>query len=158
MGWLIWLGVALVLAAAEVATLAFVCIMLAGGALIGGLAAAVGLPVPVQVVAFAIVSALLLVLVRKAALAKFLPAKQSGVGVAGTIGRMGVVVETVTEYDGRIKLPGDAVWSARLASTTEPPSAPGETVQVVRIEGATAIVARPQQVQPVQPPQQESPQ
>jgi membrane protein implicated in regulation of membrane protease activity len=146
MGWLVWIGVALVLAAAEMASLSFVCIMLAGGAVIGAIAAAVGLPVPLQVIAFAIVSLLLLVLVRKAALARFLPAKVNRVGVAGDIGRIGVVVETVTEFGGRVKLPGDAVWSARLASSQDAPSPPGETVQIVRIEGATAIVvARPRQ-------------
>jgi membrane protein implicated in regulation of membrane protease activity len=148
MGWLIWIGVALVLAAAEMASPAFVCIMLAGGAVIGAIAAAVGLPLPLQVVAFAVVSLLLLILVRKAALARFLPTKVSRVGVAGDIGRTGLVVETVTEFGGRIKLPGDAVWSARLASPNDPPSPPGETVQVVRIEGATAIVARPRQESP----------
>jgi membrane protein implicated in regulation of membrane protease activity len=148
MGWLLWIGVALILAAAEMASMAFVCIMLAGGAVIASIAAAVGLPFALQVVAFAVVSLLLLVLVRKAALARFLPAKASRVGVAGDIGRIGVVVETVTEHGGRIKLPGDAVWSARLASTQEAPSPPGEAVQVIRIEGATAIVARPRQESP----------
>jgi membrane protein implicated in regulation of membrane protease activity len=146
MGWLIWIGVALVLAAAEMASFTFICIMLAGGAVIAAIAAAVGLPVWVQVVAFAVVSLLLLVLVRKAALARFLPTRAARVGVAGDIGRIAVVVETVTEFGGRIKLPGDAVWSARLASPDTQPSAPGETVQVVRIEGATAIVVpRPRQ-------------
>jgi membrane protein implicated in regulation of membrane protease activity len=144
-GWLIWLGVAFVLAAAEMVSLTFVCIMLAGGALIGALAAAVGLPLFAQVVSAAIVSLLLLVMVRKAALARFVPKNPARVGVAGDIGKTGLVVETVTEFGGRVKLPGDAVWSARLASSSEPPSAPGETVQVVRIEGATAIVARPRQ-------------
>ncbi len=148
MAWLIWIGVALVLAAAEMASLAFVCIMLAGGALIGALAAAVGLDLFVQVVCAVVVSLLLLTLVRRAALAKFVPTKAPGVGVAANIGRTALVVETVTQYDGRIKLPGDAVWSARLASAQDPPSPPGETVQVVRIEGATAIVARPRQELP----------
>jgi membrane protein implicated in regulation of membrane protease activity len=148
MGWLIWIGVALVFAGLEVASFAFVFIMMAGGALIGSLAAAVGLSVPVQVVVAAIVAVLLLTVVRKAALAKWVPAKRARVGVAGDIGRIALVVETVTEYDGRIKLPGDAIWSARLASSTDPPSPPGETVQVIRIEGATAIVARPRQESP----------
>lgn len=144
--WLIWIGVALVLAAAEMASLAFVCIMLAGGAVIAAIAAAVGLPFPLQVIVFAVVSLLLLLFVRKAALSRFLPTKAARVGVAGDIGKIGVVVETVTEYGGRIKLPGDAVWSARLASPEDHPSSPGEAVQVVRIEGATAIVvARPRQ-------------
>jgi membrane protein implicated in regulation of membrane protease activity len=144
--WLIWIGIALVLAAAEMATLTFASIMLAGGAVIAAIAAAVGLPFWLQVVVFALVSLLLLLFVRKAALARFMPSKKARVGVASDIGKVGVVVETVTEYGGRIKLPGDAVWSARLASPEDQPSSPGEAVQVVRIEGATAIVvARPRQ-------------
>ncbi len=106
MGWLIWVGIALVLAATEVATLAFVCILLAGGALIGALAAAVGLPVWAQVVAAVVVSALLLTTVRKSALARWAPQGHASVGVAADIGRIAVVVETVTEFGGRIKLPG----------------------------------------------------
>jgi membrane protein implicated in regulation of membrane protease activity len=147
-GWLVWLGIALVLAATEVATLAFVGILLAGGALIGALAAAVGLPVWVQVVVAVIVSVLLLTTVRKSALARWAPQGPARVGVAADIGRIGVVVETVTEFGGRIKLPGDAVWSARLAPDETQASPPGEQVQVVRIEGATAIVVRPRQESP----------
>jgi membrane protein implicated in regulation of membrane protease activity len=144
--WVVWIGLALVLAAAEMATLTFGSIMLAGGAVIAAIAAAVGLPFWFQVVVFALVSLLLLVFVRKAALARFMPRKRARVGVAGDIGKVGVVVETVTEYDGRVKLPGDAVWSARLASSEDKPCSPGEPVQIVRIEGATAIVvARPRQ-------------
>ena len=148
MEWLVWLGIALLLAAAEMASLELVCIMLAGGALIAAVAAAVGLPIWAQVVVFAIVSLLLLLLVSKAAVNRLVPKRKARVGVAGDIGRTALVVETVTEFDGRIKLPGDAIWSARLASPSEPPSPPGELVQVVRIEGATAIVARPRQESP----------
>ena len=144
MDWLIWIGIALVLAAAEVASLSLVCIMLAGGAVIAALASAVGLSLWVQVLAFGVVSALLLVFVRKSALTRWAP-KGKPVGVAADIGRIGIVVETVTQYDGRIKLPGDAIWSARLAPSDDPPSSPGEPVQIIRIEGATAIVARPRQ-------------
>jgi membrane protein implicated in regulation of membrane protease activity len=148
MVWLVWIGIALVLAATEVATLAFVGILLAGGALIGALAAAVGLPVWAQILAAVIVSVLLLTTVRKSALARWMPDQRPKVGVAADIGRIAVVVETVTEYDGRIKLPGDAIWSARMAPTETEPSSPGEQVQVVRIEGATAIVVRPRQESP----------
>jgi membrane protein implicated in regulation of membrane protease activity len=148
MVWLIWLAIALVLAATEVATLAFVGILLAGGALIGALAAAVGLPVWAQILAAVVVATLLLTTVRKSALARWMPERRPSVGVAANIGRIAVVTETVTEYGGRIKLPGDAEWSARMAPTETEPSPPGEQVQVVRIEGATAIVVRPQQESP----------
>ena len=146
MGWLIWIGIALVLAAAEVASLS-PRLHHAGrrrrhrGAGCGRRPAAVGPGAGVRAWSSAAAAGL-----RPQVGADPLGAQgRASVGVAADIGRIGVVVETVTEYDGRIKLPGDAIWSARLAPSDDPPSSPGEPVQVVRIEGATAIVARPRQ-------------
>ncbi len=48
--WLFWIGVALVLAAIEAATVDFVFIMFAGGALAAAVAAGLGASFPVQVV------------------------------------------------------------------------------------------------------------
>ena len=82
MGWLIWLGVALVLAATEVATLAFVGIMLAGGALIGALAAAAGPAGLGPGRRPRSCPLLLLTMVRKSALARWMPEGRPSVGVA----------------------------------------------------------------------------
>ena len=49
--WLAWLGIALVLAAVEAATVDFVFIMFAGGALAGAVAAQMGLPIERLIVA-----------------------------------------------------------------------------------------------------------
>jgi membrane protein implicated in regulation of membrane protease activity len=54
------------------------------------------------------------------------------------VGRGAVVVATVNEVGGRIKLNGE-VWSARSA-TEGRTYAPGAEVTVERIDGATAIV------------------
>ena len=58
--WLSWLGLALVLGAVEAASVDFVFSMLAGGALAGAVAAALGAPFSVQVVASVVVAGALL--------------------------------------------------------------------------------------------------
>jgi membrane protein implicated in regulation of membrane protease activity len=50
-----------------------------------------------------------------------------------------VVIVAVTPVSGRVKLAGE-VWSARSVAGGYPLEV-GSTVQVVRIDGATAVVA-----------------
>jgi len=139
-GWLAWLGLALVLAAVEAASVDFVFSMLAGGALAGAVAAAFGASFPVQVIAAVVVAAAMLALVRPMAKRYFaVPEGTGNIGAVAHVGRTAVVLQTVTEHDGRVKLGGET-WSARTA----PDSAaclPGQEVRVVSIEGATAIVS-----------------
>ena len=49
-----------------------------------------------------------------------------------------IVIETVTETNGRIKLGGET-WSARVPAHAES-CPPGSDVQVIALHGATAIV------------------
>jgi membrane protein implicated in regulation of membrane protease activity len=63
-GWLAWLGVAIALGAIEAATVDFVFLMLAGGALGGSVAAAVGAPFPVQAIVAVVVAGILLGVAR----------------------------------------------------------------------------------------------
>ena len=137
--WLAWLGLALALVAVEAASVDFVFLMLAGGALAGCIAAAAGLSFVWQVVV-AVVVALVLVLTVRPLLKRHFMATVGDhkIGSAGQIGRIARVITTVTERDGRIQLSGET-WSARLApGSTE--CLPGQDVRVVSIEGATAIV------------------
>ena len=62
--WLFWIGIGLVLAAVEAATVDFVFIMFAGGALAGAVAAGLGASFPIQVVVAVATGILLLVTVR----------------------------------------------------------------------------------------------
>lgn len=138
--WLGWLGLAIALAAVEVATVDFVFVMLAGGALAGSLAAALGAPFGAQVIVAAVVGALLVVLVRPLVRSRFLEGvSDHGIGASSLVGRSAQVVQAVTEYDGRVKLGGE-LWSARLADGARVCEA-GEEVRVVAIHGATAIVS-----------------
>ena len=138
-GWLAWLGVALALGAIEAATVDFVFLMLAGGALGGAAAAGLGAAFPVQVVVAVASATLLLGLVRPWAKRRFSVRSvgASQIGAAGNVGRSAFVLETVTNTTGRVKLSGET-WSAR---TTDPQDhQPGDEVRVVAIEGATAVV------------------
>ena len=138
--WMAWIGVALALGAIEVATTDFVFIMLAGGALGGAAAAALGAGFPLQAVVAVAVAGVLLGVVRPVAKRK-LTTRPEGVtmGMASYIGRSGYVLETITPDSGRVKLGGET-WSA---TTSDPvPPEPGDEVRVVRIEGATAVVTR----------------
>lgn len=138
--WLAWVGLALVLAAVEVASVDFVFSMLAGGALAGAVAAALGAAFAVQVISAVVVAAALLALVRPVAKRYFtVPEGHGGIGTRAQVGRSAQVLETVTEHDGRVKLGGET-WSARTHPGAAP-CLPGQEVQVVSIQGATAIVS-----------------
>lgn len=137
--WLFWLGVALVLAAIEVATVDFVFLMFAGGAAAGAVAAGLGAPFPLQVVVAVSVALLLLVVVRPMIKRQFTDGEvDHHIGPSGLVGREARVLQAVTDTDGRVKLAGET-WSARLASGTTPVGA-GEEVRVIAIHGATALV------------------
>jgi membrane protein implicated in regulation of membrane protease activity len=136
--WLAWVGIALALGAIELASVDFVFLMLAGGALAGALAAVFGVPVVGQVLVSLAVAALALLLVRPVIKRQFTVQDAQGIGTAAQIGRSALVLSTVTENDGRIKLGGET-WTARTAPDAAA-CLPGQEVRVVSIEGATAIV------------------
>jgi len=138
-GWLAWVGLALALGAIEVVSVAFVFLMLAGGALAGAAAAAVGFPLVVQVIAAVGVAGALLLGVRPIVKSRFMVPNRGDIGAVAQVGRHALVLQTVTEHDGRVKLGGET-WSARTAPDAAA-CLPGQEVRVVSIEGATAIVS-----------------
>jgi membrane protein implicated in regulation of membrane protease activity len=139
-GWLAWVGLALALGAIEVVSVAFVFLMLAGGALAGAVAAAVGFPLEVQVMVAVGVAVALLLMVRPIVKGRFMvPDGNDEIGAVAQVGRSAMVLQTVTEHDGRVKLGGET-WSARTAPDTAA-CLPGQEVRVVSIQGATAIVS-----------------
>lgn len=137
-GWLAWVAVALALGAIEAATVDFVFLMLAGGALGGAAAAALGAGFPLQVVAAVAVSGVLLGVVRPRAKARLTRSgTRVAMGTASYAGRSATVIEAVTGSSGRVQI-GGATWSAKGLDGEE--SEAGSEVRVVRIEGATAVV------------------
>lgn len=140
MAWLWWLGAALVLGVVEMLTVDLIFLMFAGGALAAGGVALLGGPLWAQLLSFAVVSTVLLVAVRPWALGYLKRSTPDTVtNIAAHVGRTAEVLIDVTDRAGRVKLVGE-VWTARTAEPgTVLPA--GTTVLVVRIDGATAVVA-----------------
>ncbi|HZE37483.1 MAG TPA: NfeD family protein [Stackebrandtia sp.] len=142
MAWIIWLAAAIILGIAEMASLTFVLLMLAGGAAGAALAAALGAPLPIQGLVFVVVSTLALVGVRP--YARRLRDNRAGPGVEfgarALEGATAVVLERVDRHHGLIKIEGQE-WSARSYDGDQILE-PGEDVNIVEIRGATAMVWR----------------
>jgi membrane protein implicated in regulation of membrane protease activity len=112
--------------------------MFAVGALAGAAAAGMGGGIVAQVITFVVVSVALLVFVRPLAYRNRQHAGQRS-GVDALKGKQAVVLERVDSgADGRIKLAGE-VWSARALEEGRVFD-PGQRVDVVEIDGATAVV------------------
>jgi len=112
--------------------------MFAVGALAGAAASGLGGHIVVQVVVFAVVSVALLVFVRPIAYRNLQRPEQRS-GVDALRGKRAVVLERVDGgAGGRIKLGGE-IWSAR-ALEHDRVFDPGQQVDVVEIDGATAVV------------------
>ena len=136
--WVAWVGLAVVLGIVEVTTLDLVFAMLAVGALAGSVTAMATDNVLLQVLVALVVSVGMLGVVRPIALRHLRTPHAIRTGVAALVGEKGLVLEPVDALDGRVKIKGE-VWSARTfdpACTIEA----GRSVEVVEIDGATAVV------------------
>jgi membrane protein implicated in regulation of membrane protease activity len=112
--------------------------MLAAGAVAAAVAAGLGGDIVVQVLVFAVVSVALIAVVRPIATRHRSQRPQLVTGIDALKGRQAVVLERVDSAGGRIKLAGE-VWSARSLDTGRAFEV-GQEVDVVDIEGATAII------------------
>ncbi|MFJ5266413.1 NfeD family protein [Streptomyces sp. NPDC088387] len=112
--------------------------MFAVGAVAAAGVAGLGGGVVAQVLVFVVVSVALIAVVRPIAARHRRQSPQLATGVEALKGRQAVVLERVDGAGGRIKLAGE-VWSARALDTDRAYEA-GQSVDVVDIEGATAIV------------------
>ena len=135
---LVWIIAALVLGGIEITTLDLSFLMLAVGALAGALTAGFTDQVLVQAVVAAVTAVAMLGFVRPVALRHLRVPTAIRTGVDALVGRQALVTERVDRHDGRIRLGGE-IWTARPYDPDQV-IASGATVDVVRIEGATAIV------------------
>jgi membrane protein implicated in regulation of membrane protease activity len=137
--WLLWLIASGLLAAGELASLDLVLLMFAGGALGGVVVALLGGAVVLQLVAFILVSGVLLGLVRPIAkrhLTDRTPLQLDGVDTL--IGRTAKVTKDIDVSGGRIRMGADE-WTARSQHSGES-FVVGETVRILQVDGATAVV------------------
>ncbi|MFD5266113.1 NfeD family protein [Streptomyces sp. NPDC058335] len=112
--------------------------MFAVGAVAAAIAAGLGFDVVAQVLVFVAVSVALIAVVRPIAARHSAQRPQFASGVDALKGKQAVVLERVDGSGGRIKLAGE-VWSARALDTDRVYDV-GQEVDVVDIEGATAII------------------
>jgi membrane protein implicated in regulation of membrane protease activity len=135
----IWLIAGVLLAIAELFTLDFVLIMIAAGAFAAAAAGLAHVPIPLQVVIFAGVSALGLIAVRPMIKKRLhRGAEPARMGLDAIEGSEATVIEEVAEGRGMVKIGGE-LWSARPYDVQQVIGA-GTTVKVIEVKGATALV------------------
>ena len=136
--WIMWVFLAVVLGVAEVFTLTTVLGLLGASALVTAGFAAFGLPVAAQLLAFAALSAASLTVLRPIARRQMQQIQLQRFGVDALVGRTAFVIKDVSARDGRVRIGGEE-WTARSMDESQVIPA-GETVNVLQIDGATAIV------------------
>jgi membrane protein implicated in regulation of membrane protease activity len=136
-----WLIFALALAGAELVTGDMFLVMLGGGALAAAVTAwLTNWPILGDGAVFLVVSVLLVVLVRPALRQRLTPARGLPTGIEALKGKSAVVLDRVARDAGQVKLDGQ-IWTARPYNDGDIYE-PGESVTVMHIDGATAVVFR----------------
>lgn len=137
--WQTWLGLAIVLGVAEMFSLDLVLIMVAVGAVAGMTAALLGAPFVLQALLAAGASVAMIALVRPSMAKRLHSGPELSLGHGKLVGQRAVVTERITGLEvGRIRLGGEE-WSA-APYDEHLVIAPGQTVEVLAIKGATAYV------------------
>lgn len=136
--WLIWLIFALVLGVAEIFTLTAALGVLGAAALLTAGVAAIGISLPLQLLAFTVAATAGVVLVRPIARRHMLRPQIERFGIDALIGKPAYVLQEVTRMTGRVRIEGEE-WTARPYDETLVIPA-GEVVDVMEIKGSTALV------------------
>jgi len=137
--WVWWMIAAGVLAVGEMATLGFFLGPIAVAATLTAIVAIVGGPLAVQGVDIISASLGSVLVLRPIARRHLRTPASLRTGTAALVGGRAVVLERVDANGGQVKIGGET-WSAR--SYDEDDSfEPGARVEVMKIDGATALVA-----------------
>jgi membrane protein implicated in regulation of membrane protease activity len=143
--WESWLALTVVLGVLELLSLDLFLVMLAGGALVGGVTALLGGPVALQVVLALITAVGLLGVIRPSVVARVHRGPTLKIGAEALIGKRATVLrEVVHGTPGRVKIAGEE-WTAEPYDEDDRIE-PGAIVDVVQIKGATAYVLRTHQI------------
>lgn len=135
--WLIWLVLAAGLAVAEMLTLDLTLLMLAAGALAGGV---VALALPglfwAQILVAVVVALAMLGFLRPSLLRRLRAASGYRSSIDKLVGSPGTTLSEVTPNSGEVKIAGE-VWTARSVDGVIPE---GSAIEVYQIDGVTAVV------------------
>ena len=137
--WVLWMIAAAALAAGEVATMGFFLGPVAVAAALAAIAAAIGLSLELQWAVFIIGSIASLAILRPIALRHLRTPPSTRTGTAALVGAKALVLERVSQDGGRVKIGGEE-WTARPYDD-EDVFDEGARVEVLKIEGATALVS-----------------
>src|SRR5919112_3479259 len=137
--WVWWMLAAGLLAVGEMFTLGFFAGPIAIAAVLAAVTALAGAGLAAQWIVFIAASLGSLLLLRPVARRHLRTPAQIRTGTAALVGAPALVLEHVDGRGGQVKIAGET-WSAR--SYDEDDSfEPGTRVEVMKIEGATALVA-----------------
>jgi membrane protein implicated in regulation of membrane protease activity len=137
--WVGWAIAVVLLAVGEILTPGmFFLGPVALAAVVAMIVALLGAAVWLQLIVFAVASAASLAVLRPIARAHLTMPRAIRTGTAALEGAKAVVLQRVDARGGRVKIGGEE-WSAR-AYMPDATYEPGTEVEVVKIEGATALV------------------
>jgi membrane protein implicated in regulation of membrane protease activity len=137
--WLAWAIAALLLAIGEILTPGlFFLGPVALAAVAAAIAAVAGAAVWLQIIVFAGASLASVGILRPIARAHLHMPAALRTGTAALVGAPAVVLQRVDQHGGRVRIGGEE-WTAR-AFMPDQVLEPGTKVEVVKIEGATALV------------------
>ena len=137
--WIIWLIVAAVLGVAELLTTTLAFGLIAVAAVAAAVVGAFHLSFALQIAAFAVAAGAGLGFVRPIAIRHIKQPPALRTGTAALVGRSAIVLEEVTEHNGRIRIDGEE-WSSRPYLDESLVIPVGTKVDVMQIKGATALV------------------
>ena len=135
---MIWMIAAGALAVGEIATMGFFLGPIAVAATVAAIAALVGGGLAIQLIVFILTSIAAVGVLRPIAKRHLRTPGQLRTGTAALVGERAEVLERVDGRGGKVKLAGEE-WTARSFDEDEV-FEPGTRVQVLKIEGATALV------------------
>ena len=137
--WVWWMIAAGVFAIGEIATLGFFLGPIAVAATLTAIVALVGGGLAVQWIVFIAASLGSVLVLRPVARRHLKTPPRIRTGTAALVGGRAVVLQRVDANGGQVKIGGET-WSARAYDEDET-FEPGARVEVMKIEGATALVA-----------------
>jgi membrane protein implicated in regulation of membrane protease activity len=137
--WVWWVIAAGVLAVGEIATMGFFLGPIAIAATLAAIVAVVGGGLAAQWIVFIAGSLASLLILRPIARRHLRTPAALRTGTAALVGSPAVVLERVDRDGGQVKIGGE-VWSARSYDDDDA-FEPGSRVEVMKIDGATALVA-----------------
>ena len=134
-----WLGAAAIFVVIEIITMGLTTIWFAGGALVGAVMAAFSLPLWSQIIAFVIVSVILLILTRPWAL-KYLNSRTVRTNADSLIGQTALVTQDIDNLNakGQVKVEGQIRTARSISDDVQLHE--GQKVMIESISGVKVIV------------------